>query len=342
MKNFLKILPNNFCLFILGLIIYGHYNYLQAQTLNELEQQFLVAKKESLTAYNKLDSLKSVLNARAELIDRTKRNPSKSEDEILVLMANSVSISNEYRLQEQRARSWDDKVENLKVLLSKKYTQIIDSLRTIRSSGKRNIGNEDWDRLILQFTEKKLLVAPQITSLSLSPEKLIKIDVTKSKDPIERRIVKEYLTNAMTEVNTYLKQIEEENYEIAEITLLQTKTRQFLEETDFANEVRPITIVTEGNNATDVSGGIFGETEMRGETVLRTGQIIVPQLETYSKIMNQLSFIGSPAGTDRKTTLETAKSNLSLEEYRKFLNELENRLKEYKFILENKAATIND
>ena len=320
-------------------IIFGFCTTAKAQSITNLERQLSVAQKEFFYANTKLDSLKNALNERAEIIDRAKKNSTKNEDEILALMSTSVSITNEYRSQEQKVRVLEEKVDNLKTLLSGKYTHVIDSLKTLQAQGQ---SNNNVDKLILQYTEKKLLIAPQIASLSVSPERLAKLDASKSNDPVERKIIKEYLTTALNEVDSYLSQIDSENDEIAEITLLQKKTQQFLDETDFSNQIRPVTVVSQSTTSLDYLEGDPPANRFDAGSGVVNNQLVVPQLETYSKIMNQLSFMNSPVGSSSRATIETAKSQLSLNEYVQFLKELESRLKEYKLILQNKAADIDE
>ena len=79
----------------------------------------------------------------------------------------------------------------MKEQLNRIYIVKIDSLEALKKSGK-----EDGDKLndeILSFTGKRLLVAPRILSSSFNPDKVLRIDLSKTGDPKEKALYKEYL-----------------------------------------------------------------------------------------------------------------------------------------------------
>lgn len=324
------------------ILIPGTFQHVNAQNVDKLESDLTKAKNELTAANTKLMLLKNRFSERTEMIDKAKKDGNKTEEEIIEIMASSVTISNDIKVQEKRVKTLEQKVGGIKNELNKRYTEIIDSLKIVKSNSGTEKGKNRIDNQIVFYTEKKLVVSPVMAALSLEPEKLIAIDPVLLNDPIQKRIVNEYLQGALKEVDSYMSMIEEENEEISEITMLQKKTQQFLEETEFGSDTKPMTVVSQtvrASSNTEVSfdGGGKDEQYRSG-----TNPIVLPQLESYSKIMDQLSFIGHVSQKNWQTTLTSAKENLSLNEYKLFLDELEERLGEYKLILQNKAAGINE
>src|SRR5690606_20130499 len=138
-----------------------------------------------------LDSLRSIYTYRTSQIDAEKKKKNPDNERVIDLMSGSVSISNKIEYQNKKIVRIGNDIENIKQQLHKMYTTKIDSLELLKKTG-----SEDEARLnseILLLTEKNILVAPKILSLSFNPEKILVIDLKGTKDEKEKSLYKEYL-----------------------------------------------------------------------------------------------------------------------------------------------------
>jgi len=305
------------------------------QSTSEFEISYNYSKNNLEKEKYVLDSLKLLLNEKANLIDYEKNKKNVDKDKIVALMSSSVVISNKYESQQKKVKQLGKKVESIEKELSKRYTAIIDSLQSLQSSGELTGDKEKIDSEVLLYIEKKLAVVPRISLLSFDPVKLLKIDHGKTKDTLENVIYQEYLQNAYAEVNTYLANVDEHYSEINHIILLQKKTEKFLKEAEFENGIR-----TESST----SGGINTEANRDGSfidpTVLAENKQMIEQFRGYTLLLNQLN-LGLSTGNKFDWQIESmdGSSSLSLKQYKKVLEDLKKKLQDYKLVLGNKIGT---
>ena len=213
--------------------------------------------------------------------------------------------------------------EQLKNKLDNKYSAIIDSLNEIKPS----TGKIEEIRLI--YIQKRLLVAPQIPLLSFNPEKIAEIDLSKLKDKKEKSLYKDYLKNALTEVDSVLNKVKNLSNDFNQIVRLQKKTQKFLEETEFNTNIQVQNYPgNQANERVDVTNSGFGNNRKSN---------IVAVANSYNLILNQLNIYGK---NDFKNVFNFSedlnKNGLNVEEYNNLLKEVKNRLQEYKLAIANK------
>jgi hypothetical protein len=297
------------------------------QSLGELEKKYERLNNQYLRENGVLDSLKNIFSLRTNVIDDEKKKANPDKDKIVDLMAGSITLSNRIEEQNRKVNLLVRDIDNVKQQLHKRYTSIIDSLELKKKSDSEN--GDKLDAELLNYTEKKLLVAPPIPLLSFNPEKILRIDIDKTKDSKEKALYEEYLNNALNEVDELWKNTNELSSEIDQIVMLQKKTEKFLEEAELESGV----IHQQLNNVPlndETSGNFAGGPGVREN---------VPgyQVESYRLILNQLDFDKSVnADLDWKITTENTK--LDLREYQKLLKEVKKRLQELKLVLANKTG----
>jgi hypothetical protein len=299
-----------------------------AQSIEFLETKLIQLQNNYKIQTASLDSLKNILNRSVKQIDSEKRKTNLDEDKVKKLMAASVTISNRIDKKQETIDKAENELEEIKKLLDKKYTSLIDSLSQLENS-KNFMGSKEQLRTqILKLTEKKVLVAPAIFSLSFNPEKIIEIDPSKAKNNEEKKIYKEYLSGALSEVDNQLQKIIKLNKEVKQIKTLHDKTEEFLEQAEFSSDITSRSLTVTENKGTDDALVTSGrEKNLYSQ----------PQIKSFSLLLKQLNINREvPAEENGLYSLDSLRTNLSIDEYQELLNEIITKLSDYKLILSHK------
>jgi len=307
--------------------------FINAQSLDSLEKKFELLNdrfdKESLI----VDSLNSVFSKQAEQIDSEKKKNNPDKTLITDLMAASVTVSNKLAECSNKVKQLEKDLDKAKEQLHNSYIAKIDSLERLKKTGK-----EDKDKLndeIVLFTEKKLLVAPRILSLSFNPNKIIGIDLTRIRDPKEKTLYKEYLDNALDEVYSLLDNVGRQSSEADQIAALQTKTKRFLEEAEMESKV-----LLQRHEDNNVPPPPEPTSEFSNNPGNVNSRDLANQVQTYQLILRQLDIEQlSKSNIDWETSIDEMNNNFSLKDYQKLLNEVKKRLQEFKLVLANKIGS---
>lgn len=308
-------------------------HFLIAQTLDGLENNYIMLNNSYYQEENKLDSLRKVLEYRAKQIDNEKQK--NNSDKVIDLMANSVNLTNKVEIQQKKVQTIASNLESVKKRLNSKYNVIIDSLKALQTSGSYKGSRKDINDKILDYTERKLIVSPKINSLSFNPGKLLEINTTSIKDPGEKNIYREYLNNALSEINNQISSVEKSSEEIGQIIYLQKKAGRFLEETEFDNEIGHLKrsrSSVEPGAAAGYPGGIKNSNDGVG-VVNEAARSLSVQMESYGFLLNQLD---NDRTSKWSNSRDGSNKNLSFKEYQAMLKELKSRLLDYKSVLLNK------
>ncbi|MFA3783675.1 hypothetical protein ABRY23_11490 [Melioribacteraceae bacterium 4301-Me] len=271
-----------FLCFITSLITtYGQSLSLLENKLQELNQRYF---RESAV----LDSLKIILDNRAKQIDAEKKKSDYDESNIKKLMSASITISNKIDDQQKKVNSIVNEIEKTKTELEKKYTAVIDSLSELERSGKYKGDKDELKAHILNLTEKKILTAPKIYSLSFNPTKILALDPTTAKTEEEKKIYNEYLKEALEEVNSKLKQVKSLHEEISSMISLQKKTKKFLEEAEFGLNIDRTALSLRGQRTNGAAEAMSPGSN--DKTYAENAHNIASQIQTYIYILKQLDF----------------------------------------------------
>ena len=303
-----------------------------AQSLIQLEKKYEQLSNQYIKEKVVYDSLRNVFSSRTNEIDAEKKKANPDKDKIVDLMAGSITLSNRIEEQNKKISLLEKDIDNVKQQLHKQYSSLIDSLELKKKTDKKN--DDVLDAEILNNTEKKLLVAPQIPILSFKPEKILKIDLGKTKSAEEKALYKEYLDNALNEVNTLLENVGKQSSEADQVFALQNKTKKFLEETELESRIlirsqqstvrSEETVPTFSNSPEDVA----------------TSNDLSRQVKNYHVILRQLDIEQlSRTNINWKVSFDEMERNLSLKDYQKLLKEVKKRLQEFKLVLANKIGS---
>ncbi len=295
------------------------------QSLDALEKRYdnlrSVVKKDNMI----LDSLKNILETRAKQIENEKQKLNPDNDKIVKLMAGSVSLSNLIDDYQEKLDANSKNLKQLSKMLEARYSAKIDSLQLLKKSTKEN--SEKLDSEILLYTEKRLLISPQVDLLSFNPQKILEIDLTKTKNSDEKASLKEYLSSALAEINAELSEVTKQAKEIDAALILQEKTSKFLAETEFDRDFRP------GKSSRSSTARTYESSILSVQDKL----VIADQINSYALLLDQLNIFDKSENINlQKFNFKSGKANLSLKDYSSLLKELKQRLSDYKLILTNK------
>lgn len=305
---------------------------LNAQSLTAVEKRYEQLNIQFEKENKILDSLQSIYSYKTAQIDVEKKKKNSDNEKIIELMSGSVAISNKIENQNKKIISFQKDIEKIKQQLHNLYIAKIDSLESLKK--KENVDEDKIDAEILLLTEKNISVAPKIVSLSFNPQKILEIDLQKTKDAKEKKLYSEYLNNAFNEVNDILDNVSDQLNEVNQIIALQTKTRKFLEEAELDNN---LIIQNQVNQNTEPS---TIPNVRQSDAVTPASNDFVTNIKTYQFILSQLD-IQQLSKTDLKLKIsfDELNRNLDVKEYRSLLNEVKDRLQEYKLVLANKIGS---
>lgn len=286
--------------------------FVWGQPLAKLQDRYS-AIVDSVEAYeHMLVTEKQELSRRADQLDRLKRE-SASDDKINREMASTILISNRVETLQIRLVELKERLNSVRARLSRFYKNKIDSAR--------NSENEDPER-ILEFTRLKLFYSSPFDSLSFDPQKLLMIDLAQMKNSPHYQQYRKFMTAALQEIDTRLQKTRSARQETAQMITLQRDARIFLDEIAFDDNLNvaalaPATVSDLRASEDNYSGGGL---EL---------DISSSNLESVSVLLNQFE-------AESRRELLSADHQMSIDKYLEILSDLENKLTEYKAVLENK------
>ena len=300
------------------------------QDLHSLETKLSSLNKTLIIEKTKLDSLNKYLNDKVKEIDLEKEKKVRDNEKITRLMASSVTISSDIDNQRKKVDAIGTEMEVLKSDLTGRYSSIIDSLNSLEKGTIKNVDKKEIESQIAVYTEKKLNVAPKISLLSLYPEKILEIDLSKVNNSAEKQMYRNYLQTALGEVNVRLDNVEARMEESKKIITLNKKTKRFLEESEFETNIRPQSFSTGGQVASADHNNNYGITA-------RSQSGLALQAESYILLLNQLNLnTKTDANSKWNIFFDNKNPSINIEEYQKLLTLVKKRLEEYRLVLLHK------
>jgi len=148
---------------------------IKAQNLASVEQAYQALKQELVKEQKNVDSLMVILNERATQIDMEKEKDDTDKDNIVNLLAESVTISNKIDLMQKRIVQLKKEILYRQGILLDKYSSTIDSLKLVQEDLTNQEKKNNVERQILIYQERKLSVSPKIKSLSYDPDKILQM-----------------------------------------------------------------------------------------------------------------------------------------------------------------------
>lgn len=211
------------------------------------------------------------------------------------------------------------------------YSASLDSLNQLKNNRYPGRVPEVIQREILFLTEKKLFASPRIPGLSLNPDKMLKMDLKNARNEREQTLYREYLQNALRELDLQAKNVNESIKETDEIVYLQKKAGRFLDEAEFQNEIRP-------GRAGKLPGGNAAASDLYGGPLTSKDAFRSSNISSYTGLLMQLQAVTSPS--IKPVWLEKGRTGkqMSMSDYSGLLKEVKKNLSEYREILVNKLS----
>ena len=162
--------------------------------------KFLDFEEKYNLQFSQTDSLKDQLNSFLEELEKVKKNEPENKDKISSMMAHALELSNRIDQKEKKLFILEKQLKNIRRNLYQKYTSRIDSLQELSQNSVQNPMRNESE--LKELINKRLYVSPLLTELSFDPRLIEKIKLSESQDEKEKKIYKEYLNNALNEVDS--------------------------------------------------------------------------------------------------------------------------------------------
>lgn len=301
-----------------------------AQNIDVLEKEFHRLNQSIQNEKLKLDSLNNSLTKKAVLINQEKSKKDADKEKITSIMANTITLSNQVKAQQKKLSDIENELNQIKRILDQKYALKIDSLQNVYNSEENIELKSNLENIILKYIRKRLTVAPKIYTLSFDPQKILDIEMAGA-DSVELAIYNEYLSNALSEVDSQRVQINNVYDEIQQIIYLQKKADQFMDDVDSEFQFRSLAQTNAQKSNNEIT---YGSNDFLSED--RTKNISI-QAHTYGSLLKQLEdFPTSKVQSTWTTPLDSIPGKISYQQYSNLLKEIEKRLDEYRLLLIHK------
>jgi hypothetical protein len=296
-----------------------------AQDISLLESKLLDLEKSYSVEKSKLDILKNNLEILLNELNTLKNQEARDDDKISTLMANAHRVTTEMDKQEEIANNLGKQIKQQRHVLYKAYTVSIDSLthslKNQQDNQKRKIETE-----LRQLTHKRSQVSPALPLFSFDPLLIARINSSESKDDLEKSIYMDYLSNALSEVDSNLLVIKEKAEEVSTMIRLDEQAEDFIDDLDGTQflgslEIEQTVASNEGKNELFTGSSGFDRGSDLTESLIK----IYEQLEP---VMNELI----------ETPQISKNDSLASDEYLLLLQGTEKTLKLYKKIIEEKMV----
>ena len=290
------------------------------QNLKVDELKFLDFEEKYNLQFSQTDSLKDQLNSFLEELEKVKKNEPENKDKISSMMAHALELSNRIDQKEKKLFILEKQLKNIRRNLYQKYTSRIDSLQELSQNSVQNPMRNESE--LKELINKRLYVSPLLTELSFDPRLIEKIKLSESQDEKEKKIYKEYLNNALNEVDSNIVNLHEKGENVREVFRLNEKTEDFMD--DVA--------------ADQISGALV----VRGQDLQRTAEDMlfsdpqnmrVNEMASLNKIYNRLSpYIYENMDFNEYSLQDT----IYTDDYLKLLEETEKTLRLYREKIKDK------
>ncbi|NOX87782.1 MAG: hypothetical protein GXO77_02070 [Calditrichaeota bacterium] len=301
---------------ILSLLLLPLLIFAQSSAIKALEQQQNRYQKQILLEKTKLDSLNRELNTILAQIDSlNEQNASKND--ISDLQAKSLSISKNVVASQTQIKALNKKIESVNKKLFKRYSRQIDSLNRVLSTEKDAQKREQITRELKLLTQKRIAVSPALKQFSFDPRKLFAINLRATKDSLKRAIIKDYIRNAINEVDTTLMNLNLKKQELINMKRLQEKAASFMDEVSDNQLYTSLPLKRGATGSFDLSAQSSGS---RSLDAAATIEQLLTDLPDFNSFINQSMVAGDASKLDSVLTRIDATGKI-LSAYRAYLLE---------------------
>lgn len=280
-----------------------------------------------------LDSLSEVYTGRVEKLEALKKSNFRDEQKILDLTSSSIAMSNEIGALRSEIRKINEKLLPVKDRLKEEYNGIVVQLQKERKVAQSAEKTALIDEQLLFFLTRKIALASPELKFTFDPGRLASSDITRVSNPAQRNLYRERFQSAYDEVERLLSSVDEASGELQRIVKLQKKSKQFLEEREFAGSVD---MQSGGGGSNRDKSGLFTSGGMADVTTRIAGN-----MAAYQNMLSQLSFIPEVNTFMRDNKNPAVKGkHVEVQAYLATLKELRNGLQEFKQLVGEKLEAL--
>jgi hypothetical protein len=287
------------------------------QSITSYEEQYFLLQEKYQDRQLQIDSLNDDLNKFLLEIERVKEKEPGNRDKISSQMALALEKSNHIDALRKTQTLVEKEMHQKRQYLYKNYTLKIDSLRNIN---KHAVNKKEIESQLKELNNKRLYVAPVLTQLSFDPGLVEKIQLSHSRNDKEKKIYKEYLDNALNEVDSNIVSLQQQTDNIREVIRLNEQAEDFMDDIQ-GNQFTSTFLIREQGLANRNS---FNETDWNSPIAEMNGAV---------KIYNRISPFIYENVNKQDFTLQ---DSVYTEDYLKLLEETEKTLRLYREKIKDK------
>jgi len=304
--------------FIILLFIFTAFSFAQNISVQELELQKL--EKSYAVEKNKLDSLHDNLQKLLQNLDDLKNQNPRNTDKISNQMAETHEETRQADQQEKIVNTVGLRIKKQRLILYKKYSISIDSLSLVLQNDDDS-QKSNTETHLRELTRKRALVSPALPLFSFDPQLINRINSSHSKDDLEKSIYLDYLSNALSEIDSNIAVIKNKESEVFTMIRLDEQAEDFIDELDGAQFLSSIEIENNNVESTRLTEDTFSGIDNFADGILKIYEQLGP-------VMNEMIETPGIANFD----------SLASDEYLLLLQSTEKTLKLYKKIIQEKMV----
>ncbi|KAA3610772.1 MAG: hypothetical protein D8M58_21260 [Calditrichaeota bacterium] len=297
------------------LIISFLISIVSAQEISTQEAKLMTLEKSYSIEKSKLDSINNVLQTQIDELDLLKKAEQRDEDKIALFMSRAHSVSKLADSQTEVVTNLAVQIKKHRIILYNRYSAAIDSLA---DEQKQN----DEGKL-KELNYKRSLVSPALPLFSFDPVLIERIDLANTENSLEKSIHHDYLTNALSEIDSNIKVLNRKKDEVSTMIRLNEQTEDFIDDLDGTQFFSSIEFESQNKSnfrfeQSDHSGAGFG--------VVGESDKIIQLYDQLQPVMGELIEAPGITNTD----------SLASDEYLKLLQGTEKTLKLYRKLIQDK------
>jgi len=281
--------------------------FISAQNLPELEDRLEDLNKKRNLIETAVDSLQMLL----------KKDLDGNSSGESAALAGAFEITQQLKQKNAELNKVKEELKSVKNTLFELYGEEIISLQ----AKLRNAGNSETEknltRELIRFVEKQWAVNPLDNPFSFDIQKVQKIDLSSSTDSLETMILNDYLQKASLEVGQKIAALSSRENEIDRLLRLQSKTRDFLEE---SSESRPWQIKSQSAASQELA---FNSPESRDKVYGGADYFGIQNTENFYLALRQLQDLSrlgrSENGNSRQLLEQIQQVKKTLQELDKYI-----------------------
>ena len=235
-------------------------------------------------------------------------------------IADAHLVASQSDIQEKTVNNLAAQIKKLRLVLYKKFTFSIDSLTPALQKGEAREKRE-IETMLRELTQKRAQVSPALPLFSFDPLLIARINSSNTKDNLEKSIYMDYLSNALSEVDSNIAVIQNKENEVAVLIRLNEHAEDFMDELESTQFLGSMELENSSNEPAQLGGKSYVDREAFANDIITIYEHLDP-------VMSELIETPHIANFD----------SLASDEYLKLLQGTEKTLKLYKKIIEEKMT----